>query len=72
MIYFLTFALACSPLDIQKIKCDTICKQDGDDIGVTIKGICYCSNKRDTKKVPFKLNRDLRVDVMKKDDDYLD
>lgn len=40
-----------------EIKCDTICKQDGDDLGFVLKNKCYCGNLRDIQHIPIKINR---------------
>lgn len=45
-------AFAC---DEKAIICETLCKADGDEIGVLIKGECVCGNKRDLGKYVYKI-----------------
>lgn len=45
--------LAC---DTKAIVCNTICKQDGDELGIIVKDKCYCANARDIDKVITKVN----------------
>jgi hypothetical protein len=48
MALIFTLALAC---DHNKIVCQTVCSQDGDQIGVIIDQKCYCANQRDLSKI---------------------
>ncbi len=34
-----------------QIVCETLCAQDGDDLGVIINKACYCANRRDTSAI---------------------
>jgi hypothetical protein len=34
-----------------QIVCETLCLQDGDELGVIINKACYCANKRDTSAI---------------------
>lgn len=68
MIFFIVFALVCIeayPCDTKKIICDTICKTDGDEMGVVISDKCWCSNQRDITKFYTKVPKNGRVIVSK-------
>ena len=47
----------CSACEINKLACDIVCQQDGDQKGVIIDGKCGCRNQRDISAVPFKVKR---------------
>lgn len=34
-----------------QIVCESVCYQDQDEIGIIIKGKCYCGNQRDTSRI---------------------
>lgn len=67
MILFISMAIACSPIDVLKIKCETICLQDGDDMGIIHKNKCYCANQRDISKAVMRLNRNITTNEQEKE-----
>ncbi len=50
-------------VDKNEIICHTVCQQDNDDLGIIIKGKCYCANERNMSKTPFKLDSRMRTNV---------
>jgi len=60
--------LACS--SELEIICRTLCKSDGDDASFTIKGVCYCANKRDVNKFIMKIPRNMEINTLKKPNYY--
>ncbi len=61
VILFFSIIVCPNPL---KIVCETVCHSDGDERGILLNGVCYCANQRDVKKFVFKLNRDIKGDVL--------
>lgn len=43
---------ACNELNII---CKTVCKQDGDELGIVIKDKCYCANYRSLDKIVIRV-----------------
>ncbi len=56
-LLFFNFVFAEACLDKNKIICETVCIQDGDEKGILVDGQCYCANKRDTSKVIIRAKR---------------
>lgn len=52
LILLLNLALACNE---KEIICQTICKADGDELGVLVKGQCICGNKRELGQYVYKV-----------------
>ena len=53
-----------------EIICQTVCRQDGDAGGVIIKNTCYCANPRDVSKIIFKIDNNLRGQLIKNPPKY--
>ena len=67
MKYLIVIVLVCSAAETFKLRCEVICEQDGDDAGVVINNSCYCANKRDIKRVPTRLNRNIQTNNQEKE-----
>lgn len=68
MIWLLfVYAVSCTDLDKKKIVCETVCLQDGDEIGFIYNGNCYCANKRDLSRIPMRLNRNITTNNQEKE-----
>lgn len=51
----ISLAYLCTTLQIMQIKCDTICKHEGDEIGIVLDDKCFCANSKDMSKVIYKV-----------------
>lgn len=45
------FILSLCTINKDLIVCQTVCAQDGDEIGIIINSKCFCANSRDVSKV---------------------
>lgn len=54
-IFVLLVAYDSKGCDELNIICNTVCKHEGDEKGVVIKGKCYCANYRDLDKIIVKV-----------------
>lgn len=58
---------SCSPADMFRLRCEVICEQDGDEKGFVVGGECFCANRRDIKRVPTRLNRNITTNSQEKE-----
>jgi hypothetical protein len=54
-IFVLLVAYDSKGCDELNIICKTICKQDGDELGIVIKDKCYCANYRSLDKIVIRV-----------------
>lgn len=55
----LIILLVCSAAEQFKLRCEVVCEQDGNELGIVLNNRCYCADSRDIKRVPTRINRNM-------------